>query len=60
MDEKGETMDMLRDLASTLSVYSIQESEFGDFRFVRSNKTDRIANAREFIKIYDYLNSKNI
>lgn len=60
MEKKESGMDLIYEFGSSLTVYKIEPFEKGRCKFVKTDRTDRVTNAREFIKIYDFLNAQNI
>lgn len=53
-------MDIINEFGATLRVYKMEPFDKGRCKFVKSDKSDRVKSAREFIKIYDFLNEHNI
>lgn len=53
-------IEALQEFEVSLKAYKLEPVEQGKYKFSKIDRSDRILNAREFIKIYDYLNASHI
>lgn len=53
-------IEALREFEASLKAYKLEAIDQNKYKFIKIDRSDRILNAREFIKIYDYLNASHI